>query len=150
MCGLFLCPYPLDKPHIILWYIQRTVTVISNTKKYYVDYEGKTMTLADFAREIGVRYDTLRSRACRNENMIAPLSTTPSEQRELLRKTATRAGGYTLEELADMYVRFCGSEDELEILADLACLRRHSSSVVKLKHSIEEYWERKRMEAQGK
>lgn len=123
---------------------------ISNTKKYYVDYDGKIMPLADFARAIGVRYDTLRCRACRNEDMLAPLSTTPSEQRELARKNATKAGGYTLEELSDLYVRFRGAEDELEILADLACLRRHSSSVVRLKRNIEEYLEQKRMEVQGK
>jgi len=126
---------------------QRTVSNISTLKnKYWVNYNGTLMTLADFARMIGVRYNTLRGRAQRNEDMFAPLSQTPSERRSTARTFSSKLGGYTLEELAELYVKFRGSEDELEILADLACMRRHGSSVVKLQRQIEEYLEQKQME----
>lgn len=117
--------------------------------KYYVDYNGEVMTLKEFARRTGVRYSTLQNRALRGAYLFSPISQY-SEEALHTQPTSAVVGGYTLEELAEMYMKFRGEEDELEILADLACLRRHSSAVVRLKHSIEEYLEHKRMEAQGK
>lgn len=124
---------------------------ISTVKnKYWVNYNGTLMTLAEFSRMIGVRYNTLRGRAQRNEDMFSPLSTTPVDKHGDARTFSSKLGGYTLEELAEMYVRFRGSEDELEILADLACMKRHGSAVVRLKRKIDQYLEEKRKEVHGK
>lgn len=117
--------------------------------RYYVDYNGEIITLKEFARRTGVRYSTLQGRAARGADLFSPISQY-SEEALHTRHTSYVVGGYTLEELSEMYMRFRGAEDELDILADLACLRRHTSAVVRLKHSIEEYLEHKRMEAQGK
>lgn len=119
-----------------------------NNLKYFIDYHGERMTLREFANRLGVRYDTLRARAVRGKDLFSPITTSYDDVARP-RSVSTKDGGYTLEELAELYVKFRNDEDALEILADLACLRRRSSAAVRLQRRIEEYLEQKRKEIQG-
>lgn len=73
-----------------------------------------------------------------------------AEENSKPRSTENRVGGYTLDELSELYSRFRGSEDELQILADLACIPRRGSRVKLLREDIIRHLERKEMEAKGK
>lgn len=107
------------------------------------------MTLREFARRNGVRYDTLRARAVRGVDLFSPITTSYDDVARP-RSVSTKDGGYTLEELAELYVKFRGDEDELEILADLACIKRRGREVKVLRQELIDYLEQKRMEVYGK
>jgi hypothetical protein len=117
--------------------------------KYYVRYQGVVMTMADFARLCNVDYDTLRKRARTGKDLFSPIRE-DDKSRFPEKKASKKTHGYSLGELAEMYSRFRGDEEELVILADLACLRRGSKEVVELKKEIEKYLYDKRKEVSGK
>lgn len=104
------------------------------------------MSLAEFARMFGVDYKRLRERATHGRDMTKPL---PGVDGDELFPKSKKVAGYTLEELAELYSRFRGDEDELGILADFACLPRSSNKVVKLQKVLEKYIEENRKEVLG-
>jgi len=117
--------------------------------KYYVNYNGEVISLKEFARRTGVRYSTLQSRAQRGADLFSPISQY-TEEKVNTRPVSTLVGGYTLDELAEIYTKFKGDEDELIILADFACLSRKSKAVIELRDQIIERLEQNRMEVKEK
>ena len=108
------------------------------------------MSLKDFAELVGADYDRLRDRARHGYNVFKPLPTAHVEPQMPQRKEPTLTGGYTMEELAELYRRFRGAEDELDILADLSCLKRRSKAVRQLRKQLQEIIEKKYREVKGK
>lgn len=102
--------------------------------KYYIRYHDEVMTAGEFARRFGLSYDVLRKRMANGEDITAPF-----EQRVYREPETTKMHGYTMEELAELYVRFRGDEEELQILSDFACVTRKEA--VKLRKQILEYIE---------
>ena len=117
--------------------------------KYFVKYNGEIITLKQFAKKVGVRYNTLQYRAIKGEDLFSPISQY-SEEESVPRRLPTATGGYTLDELAELYTKFRGTEDELKVLADLACISRRGKVVNALRQRIIEYLEQKQKEVQGK
>lgn len=141
---LFFYPNPLDN-RVIIPRQRRAVNSINN--KYYVMYRGEVMTMADFARLIGVDYARLRRRAIGGSDLFSPMMNAQTEATK--KKEPEKTYGYSLEELAEMYSHFRDTEGALDVLADFACLRRKSSAVVRLEKQIQKYLEEKRKEVQG-
>lgn len=108
------------------------------------------MSLKDFAELVGADYEMLRNRAKHGYNVFKPLPTAHVEPQMPQRKEPTLTGRYTMEELAELYRHFRGAEDELDILADLSCLKRRSKAVRLLRKQLQEEIEKKYREAQGK
>ena len=144
MCGSFLFD-PLDNVGII--HRQRTVNIIE--VRNWVKYHGEIMSMAEFCRRFGVDYERMRSRASGRNDLFAPLPHHEGETMKGKWKTGG-SGGYTLEELSEMYSRFRDNEFATDILADLACLKRRSSDVEKLESQIQKYLENQRKEVTGK
>ncbi len=101
------------------------------------------MSLADFARLMGVDYNLLRARARREKNVFAPMPKVEKVRTYTPKKTETVDGGYSMAELAELYSRFRGTEEELDVLADFACIPRQSDAVKKLRKEIQKYIEKK-------
>lgn len=108
--------------------------------KYYIRYHHEVMTAGEFARRFGLSYDVLRKRMANGEDITAPF-----EQRVYREPETGKTHGYTIEELAKLYSRFRGDEEELQILADFACTTKRDA--VKLRKRILEYLDK---EAYGK
>lgn len=109
--------------------------VISTSKpKYYIRYHDEVMTAGEFARRFGISYDALRKRIIAGKDIAAPF-----EERPHKAPKAPRRHRYSLEELAVLYRRFQGDEEELQILADFACVSRREA--VKIREEILEYME---------
>lgn len=108
--------------------------------KYYIRYHDEVMTAGEFARRLGLSYDVLRKRMANGEDITAPF-----EQRVYREPETGKTHGYTIEELAKLYSRFRGDEEELQILADFACTTKRDA--VKLRKRILEYLDK---EAYGK
>ena len=117
--------------------------------KYFVKYQGKTITLRQFCNITGVRYNTLRNRADRGAELFLPVSKY-EEENAGPRTMVNRDGGYTLDELSELYCRFRGDEDELEVLADLACIPRRGKRVKLLREDIINHLKKKSEEVYGK
>lgn len=100
--------------------------------KYYIRYHDEVMTAGEFARRLGLSYDVLRKRMANGEDITAPF-----EQRVYREPETGKTHGYTIEELAKLYSRFRGDEEELQILADFACTTKREA--VKLRKRILEY-----------
>lgn len=122
---------------------------IDNTK-YFVKYKGEVMPLSQFARLIGVNYEMLRKRMAQGRPLDVPAKTVAEFAAPPLHKDSDDSMGYTMDELAEMYSRFRGTEEALYVLADLACLPRRGKTVRKLKQEIEDYLEQKYKEVHGK
>ncbi len=102
--------------------------------KYYIRYHDEVMTAGEFARRFGLNYDVLRKRMANGEDI-----TKPFERRVYREPQTTKMHGYSVEELAELYSRFRGDEEELQILSDFACVTRKEA--VKLRKQILEYME---------
>ena len=97
----------------------------------------------------GVRYNSLRARAREGRDLFAPVSQC-NEENAVPRSRTNQTGGYTLDELSELYARFRGSEDELVILADLACIPQRGERVKALRETIINHLEQKQKEVYGK
>lgn len=106
-------------------------------------YNGVVMSLADFARLVDVDYHQLRARARMGKNVFAPMQKAEKVRTYTPRKTDTVSGGYSMDELAELYGRFRGTEEELDVLADFACVPRHSAAVKNLREEIQKYIQKK-------
>ena len=101
--------------------------------KYYIRYHDEVMTAGEFARRFELSYDVLRKRMANGEDITKPF------ERRVYREPPTTKMRYSMEELAELYSRFRGDEEELQILADFACITRKEA--VKLREQILEYIE---------
>lgn len=91
--------------------------------KYTVNYKGKIMTLGEFSKLTGIPYNTLRDRAMKHSDFYAPIPAKPIET--IARRTKENYyNGYTFEELADLYKRFEGQENELRMVMDFTGLKK--------------------------
>lgn len=94
---------------------------MSRKAKYTIEYGGREMTVYEYAKIAGVNPQTLRNRMAKGAPIFAPVKRGGEEMTEELRRTIRQFGypnGYTREEIAELYDRFAGKEDELQILMD--------------------------------
>lgn len=101
--------------------------------------------MAEFSRRIGANYEPLRIRASLGRDVFKPIR----YSQDNAPPPSGKDGGYTLEELANLYSLFRSEEDALDILADFSGLRRGSSAVVRLERKIQTYLENLRKEVHG-
>jgi len=80
------------------------------------------------------------------KNLFAPMQKANKAKTYSPRKRETNSGGYTLDELSDLYSRCRGAENELDVLADFACLPHDSLAVKKLRKEIQEHIKQKYQE----
>lgn len=98
--------------------------------KFTVEYKGETMTLYRYAVIVGIDLSTLRQRVKDGRPVVQPGDAEKARRRrmkrEALRKTEREGykDGYSRAEIEELYRRFAGSEDELQILMDFTGLGR--------------------------
>ena len=95
--------------------------------KYTVQYDGKSVSVYEYAKLTGESASTIRYRIRRglpvedfSEKGRAGCDVNTAEKRYT--ENCGYRNGYTPEEIADLYGHFAGNEDELQILMDFTGL----------------------------
>lgn len=98
--------------------------------KYTVEYKGETMTMYRYAAIVVIDRRTLRMRIRDGRPVVQPGDAEKARRRKMNREELRRTqregyeDGYTRQEIEELYRRFAGSEDELQILMDFTGLGR--------------------------
>ena len=91
--------------------------------RYMIEHNGKTMTVYQYAKEVGIDRNTLQYRLKKGQPLIKPRD--ERKQRELSPRDIQRFGypdGYTYAEITELYSNFAGQSDELQMLMDFTGL----------------------------
>lgn len=126
------------------------VVIFINTV-WYIKYQGKVVSLADFAREHELDYQKLRRYAQRGTDLSKMRVSDLCSRVPANGEKPDHYGGYTMEDLADLYSRFRGSDGEMDLLSDFSGIPKHRwGALTRLKNSLDLYIEKKRRTVQGK
>lgn len=90
--------------------------------KYRVNYDGKDMSLMQYAELKGIPYYTLRNRARDGRPLDAPIRKQAKPKESLAPRRGGYADGYSFDELVEMYSRFNTEENEIQLLMDFTGL----------------------------
>lgn len=100
-----------------------------NETKYYIDYGGEMLTVREFSERFGKSPSTIRARLQRGitdwRDLVAPPLRGAGRPVECA--AVSDVPDYSVSEMFELYKGFAGSENEVGMIADFACISKEDA-----------------------